>query len=434
MLSGCKAGFHLAQYSKDFGMQSVRRMGLAIAACSCMAWCGCAGHTSDVVSGPVYNPWVTADQLPTGETVEDPPTGWERFEPKNIGITFASWTGHGPDEAIAHQLYAQGDQLYTMKKYHDAALKYQAAANRFPGTTLEEDALFMCGEAHLFADECSKADDCYGNVVKKFPNTRFMSLIVYRQFSIGMYWLEYDHAHPAWLLQPNFTNKTLPMFDTFGYAIREFDQVRLNDPRGKLADEAVWMTANAYFVEGHYDDADYYYKLIRTDYPKSKHQKEAHLLGIQTKLRLYQGPMYDERPLKQAEELIDQTIVQYGRDLGDERERLLTAKGEIHAQYALRLWAVAQFYEKTKHYGAAKIYYNELVKKYPNTELSARAGTRLVAIGPLRENPPDYFRWLSIVFDHEDPDKQKEIPTPDAPSTQSAQTQIAQPPGNTMQR
>jgi tetratricopeptide (TPR) repeat protein len=308
-------------------------------------------------------------------------------------------------------------------------LKYEAAANRFPGTTLEEDALFMGGEAHLFADECYKADNCYGKVVAKFQNTRFMSMIVYRQFCIGMYWLEYDHAHPTWFIKPNFTDKTRPMFDTFGYAIREFDQVRLNDPRGKLADEAIWMTANAYFVAGHYEDADYYYKLIRTDYPKSKHQKEAHLLGIQSKLHLYQGPMYDERPLKEAEELIDHTLAQYGRDLGDERERLLYAKGEIHAQYALRLWAVAQFYEKTKHYGAAKFDYNELVKKFPNTELSKRSDERLTAIGPLPDNPPDYFRWAAIIFDHEDPDKQKEIPVPETPPAQ-----IAQPSGTTMQR
>jgi outer membrane protein assembly factor BamD (BamD/ComL family) len=394
-----------------------------------MAWCGCAGHTSNTAGGPVYDPWVPVAQVPTGESMEELPAGWERFEPKNLGLTVEVWTGHGPDEGIAHQLYAEGDELYRRKDYHDAALKYKAAANRFPGTALEEDATFMCGEAHFFADEYSKADDCYGNVIKKFPNTRFMNMIVNRDFAIGIYWLQYDHAHPSFLLKPNFTNKTLPMFDTFGYAIRAFDEVRLNDPRGKLADEAIWMTANAYFLEAHYDDADYYYKLIRTDYPKSKHQKDAHLLGIQAKLHLYQGPMYDERPLKQGEELIDQTIAQYGRDLGDERERLLTAKAEIHAQYALRLWAVGQFYEKTSHYGAAKIYYHELVKKWPNTELAKRADTRLVAIDKLPDNPPDYFRVLAIVFDHEDPDKQKTIPNPD-----SSPTQIAQPPGDTVQR
>jgi outer membrane protein assembly factor BamD (BamD/ComL family) len=394
-------------------MRAAQRTCVAVAACwciaLCLALCGCAGHVAATAGGPVYNPWVDASQIPTGETVEPLPTGWERFEPKNIGQTIEVWTGRGPNETVAHQLYAQADELYRKKDYHDAALKYEAAANRFPGTTLAEDATFMAGEGHFFADEYSKADDRYGTVIKQFPNTRFMNMIVYRQFAIGVYWLQYDHVHPGYFLKPNFTDRTIPMFDTFGYAIRAFDEVRLNDPRGKLADEAIWMTANAYFVEHHYDDADYYYKLIRTDYPKSSHQKDAHLLGIQTKLHLYQGPMYDERPLKQAEELIDQTLAQYGRELGDEHDRLMTAKGEIHAQYALRYWSDGQFYEKTKHYGAAKIYYAEIVKKYPQTELAKQSEVRLAAIGPLPDNPPDYFKYLAIVFDGEDPNKQDSL-------------------------
>ena len=56
---------------------------------------------------------------------------------------------------------------------------------------------------------------------------------------------------------------------------------------------------------------------------------------------------------------------------------------------------------------AAKIYYTEIVKKYPQTELAKRSEVRLAAIGPLPDNPPDYFKFLAIVFDHEDPDKQK---------------------------
>ncbi len=98
----------------------------------------------------------------------------------------------------------------------------------------------MAGEAHFFADEYSKADDCYGSVIKKYSNTRFMNLIVNREFAIGVYWMQYDHLHPAFLLKPNFTNKSLPMFDTFGYAIRCFDEVRLErSARSNWADEAI---------------------------------------------------------------------------------------------------------------------------------------------------------------------------------------------------
>ena len=48
-------------------------------------------------------------------------------------------------------------------------------------------------------------------------------------------------------------------------------------------------TANAHFVNGRWDDADYHYGLLRTEYPKSEHQFQAHLLGLRCKLLRYQG-------------------------------------------------------------------------------------------------------------------------------------------------
>ena len=208
------------------------------------------------------------------------------------------------------------------------------------------------------------------------------------------------------MLTPNFTDSKRPSFDTFGYAIRCFDAVRIDDPRGKLADEAVWNTANAYFVKGHWDDADYYYKLIRTDYPKSVHQKDAHLLGIQVKFERYQGPTYDERPLKDGEKLIDQTIAQFGSELGGEREHLMTAKAEIHAQLALRYWTLAQFYEKGQYYRAAN-----LLRRL-DSAISANAigpGVAGADDGDQRSPgyPADHFYLLAEFFDGKDPNKER---------------------------
>ena len=87
-------------------MQAAQRTCVAVAAClcmaTCMALCGCAGHVASTAGGPVYNPWVPVAEVPSGETMEALPTGWERFEPKNVGLTFEVWTGHGPDDGIAH--------------------------------------------------------------------------------------------------------------------------------------------------------------------------------------------------------------------------------------------------------------------------------------------------------------------------------------------
>jgi len=362
-----------------------------------------------------YEPPVPITRVPAGEAPsEPPPTGWAELEPANLYSSFKKAWGQGPSEAIARDLYAQGDALYRAKDYLDAAKKYAAAADRWPDTTLEENALFMSGEAYFFANRYSDADDQYGLVLKKFSNSRYTNMIVARQFAIGVYWVQCDHVHPHFSLTPNFTDKTRPTFDTFGYAVKEFDFVRINDPRNKLADEATMDVGNAYFLRGDYDDADYYYKLIRSEYPKSIHQKDAHLLGIQAKLRRYQGTGYDDRPLKEAEELVDQTIAQFGRELGDERQRLVTTKEQIHAQMAVRSWSVAQYYEKGSHYAAARIYYNDIVKEYPQTELAQKSRDRLVAIQKLPDNPPDYFEFLAIAFDGKDPNKDKEDQTPAA--------------------
>jgi len=82
-----------------------------------------------------------------------------------------------------------------------------------------------------------------------------------------------------------------------------YEQIRLNDPTGSLADDSIMATANSHFVHGEWDDADYHYGLLRTEYPRSEYQYQAHLLGLRCKLLRYQGPGYDNSPLVEADEL-----------------------------------------------------------------------------------------------------------------------------------
>jgi outer membrane protein assembly factor BamD (BamD/ComL family) len=376
--------------------------------------CGCALNRASSASPPLpgaavkdvgYEPPVPLAEVPQNEQRPDSAKGWDKFTFDHFNETFKAAVGRGPNELIARKYYAEADDFYRHKKYHDAAGKYEAAADRWPDTSLEEDALFMCAESHFFADEYSKAEDVYEELAKKYSNTRYQNAVVARQYAIAMFWQQYDQYNPHWMITPNFFDKTRPMFDTWGYANRTYDQVRIGDPRGPYADEAIWNTANAHFLKHHWEDAAYYYKLIRTDYPKSKHQLDAHLLGIQCKLRSYQGPGYDDHPLKDAEQLIDHTLVQFGTELGDERPRLVTAKGEIHFQLALRDYQFAQFYDKGEHYAAARLYYSDIVKNYPQTKLSDVSQLRLAQIEKLPDNPSQPVNeFLAKVFDGTEPE------------------------------
>ena len=315
--------------------------------------------------------------------------------PENVVKKVKVLAGYGPNEQIARAAYDKGHQLFREKKYEEAAAQFKIAADRWPDTSLEEDALFWRAESLFFADRYPAAHDAYEKLLKKYEYSRHLDRAVARQFAIGRYWEQFDAAEPHWPTTPNLFDKTRPLFDTRGHALKAYEHVRLNDPTGPLADDALMASANSYFVHGQYEDAAYHYDLLRKEYPKSEHQKHAHLLCLESKQRMYQGPMYDGTPLKEASEIADQTLMRFGPTLQAERDRVIEAKNRIVEQQAERDWAMAQYYEKNRYYGAARYYYNALIQTYPHTRFAQLAQQRLDAIEHLPAEPPDRFQWLT---------------------------------------
>jgi len=317
------------------------------------------------------------------------------FAPSNVFKKFKDMAGYGPDERIARAAYDEGKRLFREKKYYDAAKQFAKAADRWPDTPLEEDAMFWRAESLFFDDRYSAAESAYDALLKKYTYSHYLDTAVKRQFLIGRYWEQFDAAEPHWPVTPNFTDNARPLFDTWGRAQKAYEHVRMNDPTGPLADHALMAGANAYFVAGRYEDAAINYDMLRKEYPKSQHQKNAHMLGIESKHRMYQGPIYDGTPLKEASELVDQTLVTFGPTLGSDRERLIDAKNRMIAEQAERDWTIGQYYEKNRYYGAARHYYTNLIEAYPQTPAADRAKQRLEVIKDYPAEPPDRLAWLT---------------------------------------
>jgi outer membrane protein assembly factor BamD (BamD/ComL family) len=335
---------------------------------------------------------------------------------KNIK-RFKKLIGRGPNEPLARKAYADGESFFRQAKYAEAAKKFKVAYDRWPDSPLEEDALFMCAESNFFADKYVDASDTYELLIKKYSGTQYLDKISVRRFAIARYWEQYEQAHPDWLLTPNLVDNKRPLFDTNGHAMRAYDKIRIDDPTGPLADDSIMATANAYFVAGRYEDADYYYSLLRSEYPKSEHQFKAHLLGLRSKINKYQGPDYQGTPLEEAIELADQLLAQFPNELGAEREKIVQAKGEVRAQLAQRDWIMAQYYDNSEFYTASRLYYEKIVKDYPDTRLAQAAHDRLGEIKDLPGEPEQKFEWLVELF----PESSKNGPTmKSAPSMATA--------------
>lgn len=308
-----------------------------------------------------------------------------------------------PDAELAKQRFKEAEALFTEKKYLESQAKYAEVIKLAPDTGMEEDSMFMQSEAYFFADKYVEASDAYDEMIKKYPSSRYVDKAITRQFGIARYWQQHHKAEPHWATTPNFTNKTRPWFDTYGHAMRVYENIRLNDPTGPLADDAIMSMANAHFVAGRYEDADYNYTLLRKEYPNSDFQFQAHLLGLQCKLRRYQGPDYDGKPLEEADKIAEQLLKQFPDQIEPERERIEGIRNQLAREHALRDYGMATYYEKTKYYGAAKFYYREVASKYPTTKLAEESRTRLAQIEGEQDVPDQPVEWFVKLF----PDSKK---------------------------
>jgi outer membrane protein assembly factor BamD (BamD/ComL family) len=346
--------------------------------------------------------------------------GWDALKGDNLKKRWKKMVGRGPNEPVARAALAEADALFREGKYREAIPKYKVAIDRWPDSVIEEDALWQLAEGYFFTDQYPKAEDQYDELVKKYANTKHLDRIAQRQFVIAQYWVALDQKQHLPVIVPNLLDRSRPLFDTRGRALKAYDHVRINDPRGPLADDSIMAQANAHFLDRQWLDADYFYGLLRSEYPDSDFLLQAHLLGLQSKLRAYQGPGYEGGILEEAEILADQVLVQFPDQLGrEEEERVQQTRGEIAAQQALRHWNRAEFYAKGKHYSSARIYYALIARDYPKTMLAQQAREKYDSIKEKSDVSDDPLPLLTRVLN---PDSLKEA---ELDAMAEAETQIA---------
>lgn len=333
----------------------------------------------------------------------------------------------GPNQQVANQALEEGKQLFQEKEYAKAASQFEAAASRWPTSVVESEAMFLLAECHYWRDDYIDARDAYDDLVSKHPNTRRLNTLVSRQWAIAQYWEKHHFEYKQQArLSPNFLDKTRPTFDTIGQAIKTYDSIRLNDPTGPWADDAIMATASIYFRQQRYGDADYHYTLLRNDYPRSEHLFNAHVLGLQAKLRKYQGADYDGMALEEAKKLLKQIRTNFaGRLTDEEKERLRVVKAEVTKATEERDLRMAQYYDNTSHYGAARTYYAMITRKYGASPIGQQAQQRLAQLGGKPSHPEKPMAWLVDVF----PESRERSLVNQIPELRrDAETQLAQNP------
>lgn len=333
------------------------------------------------------------------------PAGWTRSTLEMTGKVTQ-------DEDRAKRIYHRAEALYDeglkaeganrQRLLSEAASQFKRAAVYFVNSDLEENAYMLAAECHFFLDEYPSATKNYDLVVKKYPNTRHLDTIGVRRFKLAKYWLDRYDAAPSWPVTPNLTDRETPTFDRFGHAVKLYDMIRLEDPTGKLADDATLAAANAHFRQENFVSADRFYSDLRENFPTSQHQFIAHYLGVYCKMKVYQGPEYDGKSLEDAGKLLERIDRQFPAQAQEHRELLDKLGQDIRAAKASRYWYKASYFDKNKLYGGARQYYTMIIKEFPTSNMADAAKRRLAELAGQPDAPAKLVEPLVKWFDRQD--------------------------------
>ena len=328
---------------------------------------------------------------------------WSKLDPATFVTNIRDWMGMGPDERKAaeamqsgYEIMRQNPDLKNKEQNLQAAKFFQKAAKRWPDSVLEEDALFLAGECHYFSDNYSGALKNYEKLVTKHRSTKYMDTSTMRLFRIGRYWEKRcdEGVHFA-----NFRDKTRPTFDTFGHMKRAYEAIYTSDPTGPFGDKALMALAGANMNRGvnqgdsQFVEAAALYASLPDINARSEYIVQARKLELLARSKAYVGAEYDAKALDEATKLADQTLRQYGNELGNEKNNILDLKESLTLQKAERLYEAGVYYEKKKMYSSARYNYDRLLREYPTSAHYTEVERRYAKIQNL-EDMDDHLKWL----------------------------------------
>lgn len=321
----------------------------------------------------------------------------------------------------AKKLYELGNQKFEEAKqvegkqrvasFREAAETFKDAAKEWQSSDLEQEALLMAAESHFFAEDYYQAEEFYARLVKEYPRNPYLDHIDGRRFEIADFWLKTESVNPKPFVVVNFTDPRYPWNDTGNHGKRVLERMRLDNPTGKVSDDATMRLAVEQFESQDYEGAADTFSDLRLTYPDSEHQFDAQFLELQSLLASYQGTDYSVVPLENAEKRVKQIVKIFPEQAAERKDELKEAFAKIRFLLAERVWGKAEARRRRSENDSARYLYQQIIEQYSDTPFGEQSQKRLAELVDAPDSPPQRFNWLVQALGADDetrPWKQKE--------------------------
>ena len=324
--------------------------------------------------------------------------------------------GKGPEQATKY--YDQGEAIYKQgiaqldadpsanlhqATFTRAANQFRLAGAAWPGSAVEEDALYFEGESYFFADRYVQSSRAFEKLISEYAGTKHMDLAENRRYAIALYWLQLSETDSSISLN----DPKRPKAGLADEARRVLHQIRMDDPTGQLADDAAMSLAKAFLkADMNFEAADTLEDL-RRNYPGSEHQFDAHMLELEAQLANYQGPSYDDQPLVKADEILKSIVKTFPQESKNEIAYLEKQAARVQNMMGERDLTMAEYFERRGENLAARFHYEKIKEQFNGSSIAEQVDERIAATKKLPDRPGQHAEWLVNMFP--DPEKAKPV-------------------------
>jgi len=266
---------------------------------------------------------------------------------------------------VAEQAFAKNNYNITLHAAH-------RVLRVWPLSDYAPDAEYLIGRCLETSGKDEAAFKAYQNIIEKYPRSSRYEEVLWRQYEIANRFLEGERFR-IW--------GYIPLYRSMDQTAQMFDKIVNNGPYSDVAPHAQLRNGAAREKEKNYPDAvkayataaDRYYNLPTI-------ASDALFREGVSFTRQAMKAEYDQNTAVQAIERFTDFITLFPDD-----KRLPQAQRAIAVLKTEQVrgnFEIARFYEKSKKWNGALVYYNEVLQLDPNSPYAASARQRIEALKP----------------------------------------------------
>jgi outer membrane protein assembly factor BamD len=262
---------------------------------------------------------------------------------------------------------------------YGAAKTYENIAKKWPNSIYAPEALYRAARLHLSGKSYNKAFDDFQSVLGRYPNTKRFNEIVGEQYRIASTLLDGARGRMLRGLLPGFKQREK--------AVEYFEIILQNAPYSDYAPLSLMNIARAHQRLDNIPEAIDALDRMVNFYPQSLLAPDAYLKLAQTHATLVDGPYYDQANTKESITYFEDFMILFPSDPSvNSAEKGLDGMKKMLAESKMK---IADFYfHKRSNYKAAKVFYNEAITAYPDSEVAKRAKGKLLEVEAKAEGKP----------------------------------------------